>query len=151
MAVTIRLLGSADAALIATAADVFDHCPQAHLTAEFLQDPRHHLIAAIDDSQLVGFISAVHYVHPDKPAELWINEVGVAPSHQGQGIGRQMLRLVLEHGKKLGCVNAWVLTDRNNPAAMGLYAGAGGVEAEKPAVMFEFDLEGGESITESQP
>jgi hypothetical protein len=27
---------------------------------------------------VVGFASAVHYVHPDKAPELWINEVGVA-------------------------------------------------------------------------
>ena len=31
----------------------------------------------MDEEQIVGFASAVHYVHPDKPPELWINEMGV--------------------------------------------------------------------------
>jgi hypothetical protein len=42
--------------------------------------------------------------------------------------------------KNLGCVNAWVLTDRGNAAAMGLYASCGGVEAPGDTVMFEFPL-----------
>jgi ribosomal protein S18 acetylase RimI-like enzyme len=141
MAVTVRILQPSDAGLVATAAPgVFDCAPQLPLTTEFLSDPWHHLVAAIEEGQLVGFISAMHYVHPDKPAELWINEVGVAPSHQGKGIGGALLRAMLEHGRELGCVNAWVLTEKKNKAAMRLYASAGGVEAAKPAVMFEFDL-----------
>lgn len=141
MAVTVRILQPSDAGLVVGAAPgVFDHAPQIPLTTEFLGDPWHHLIAAIDEGQLVGFISAMHYVHPNKPAELWINEVGVAPARQGKGIGREMLEAMLAHGRTLGCVNAWVLTEKENTAAMRLYASAGGVEAKRPAVMFEFDL-----------
>jgi aminoglycoside 6'-N-acetyltransferase I len=60
--------------------------------AEFLRDERHHLAVAIEDETVVGFASGVHYVHPDKPAELWINEVGVAPSHHRRGIGKPLLQ-----------------------------------------------------------
>jgi Acetyltransferase (GNAT) family len=56
-------------------------------TTEFLADARHHLIMALNSGTVVGFVSAVHYLHPDKaPPEFWINKVGVAPTHQGQGI-----------------------------------------------------------------
>ena len=141
MAVAIRILKPSDAGLVACAAPgVFDAAPQIPLTTEFLKDPWRHLVAAIEEGRLVGFISAMHYVHPDKPVELWINEVGVAPSHRVRGIGGELLRAMLEHGRKLGCVNAWVLTEKENKAAMRLYARAGGVEAKKPAAMFEFDL-----------
>jgi ribosomal protein S18 acetylase RimI-like enzyme len=144
MAVTVRILQPSEARLVASAAPgVFDHAPQFSLTTEFLKDPWHHLVAAIDEGRVVGFISAMHYLHPDKLTELWINEVGVAPSHRSKGIGAELLRTMLEHGRKLGCVNAWVLSDKANTAAMRLYAGAGGVEVAKPAVMFEFDLAGG--------
>ena len=61
-------------------------------TAEFLADSRHHLAVAVDEGRVVGMASAVHYVHPDKPPELWINEVGVAPTHRGLGIGRAPAR-----------------------------------------------------------
>jgi len=84
----------------------------------------------------------VHYVHPDKTAELWINEVGVAPSHQRRGIGKAVIQALLEHAKRLGCREAWVLTDRGNQAAMRLYASTGGEEAARDQVMFTYFLNG---------
>jgi len=66
-------------------AEVFDNPINAEWTREFLADPRHHIAVAIDDGLVVGFASGVHYIHPDKPAELWINEVGVAPAHRRRG------------------------------------------------------------------
>jgi ribosomal protein S18 acetylase RimI-like enzyme len=141
MSLEIRLLGSADVDLVTGAgADAFDSLPQEGLAAEFLADPRHHLVAAIDAGRIVGFVSALHYVHPDKPPELWINEVGVAPTHRGQGVGRAMLRAMLGHGRHLGCGSAWVLTDDANAAARRLYEASGGVRAEHACVMFEFSL-----------
>lgn len=64
---------------------MFDNDAVPELSAEFLQDDRHHLVVALEDELVVGFASRVYYVHPDKPPELWINEIGVAPSHQGCG------------------------------------------------------------------
>lgn len=141
MSIIIKILVPDDLALVCTAAPgVFDHSPRQELTAEFLGDPRHHLVAALDKGIVVGFVSAVHYVHPDKAAELWINEVAVASHHQNQGLGRQMLDSMLSLGSKLGCRCAWVLTDSDNTAAMRLYASAGGVPEAKPTVLFEFPL-----------
>jgi ribosomal protein S18 acetylase RimI-like enzyme len=122
------------------APDVFDHPIDQRWSAEFFADPRHHLAVALDGGLVVGFASAVHYVHPDKPPELWINEVGVAPSHQRQGLGHRLLETLLHHGTTLGCVQAWVLTSPTNAAAQRLYAAVGGrVEAE-PSLLFEFSL-----------
>ena len=104
---------------------VFDYALDPRLVAEFLGDNRHHLVVAIDQGQVIGFASGVHYVHPDKPAELWINEVGVAPSHQGRGVGKAVIRALLQHGERLGCGEAWVLTDRSNHAALRLPRNAG--------------------------
>ena len=92
MNIEIRILASGDEGMLGhVAAGVFDHDVDPDLTAEFLRDPRHHLAVALEGTLVVGFASAVDYVHPDKPRELWINEVGVAPSHQRQGIGRRLL------------------------------------------------------------
>ncbi len=124
------------------APDVFDDPIDARAAREFLADPRHRLTVAIDDGVVVGFVSAVIYVHPDKPApELWINEVGVAPSHQGRGIARRLLASTLEDARASGCREAWVLTDRVNQAAMRLYE-AGGGQASEGHVMFTFRLDG---------
>lgn len=143
----IKLLQPTDASMLeASAPDVFDDPIDLQRAGEFLRDPRHHIVAAIDEGTVVGFASAVHYIHPDKPApELWINEVGVAASHRGRGLGKAIIATLLEHARRLGCREAWVLTERDNKAAMRLYSTSGGAEAPGDTVMFNFPLNSGAS------
>jgi GNAT superfamily N-acetyltransferase len=137
----VRILVADDAAVLdRVAPGVFDHPVDPRWTAEFLADLRHHLAVAIDRDLVVGMASAVHYVHPDKPPELWVNEVAVAPTHRGRGIGRRLLEVLFEHGRALGCGQAWVATEPGNTAARRLYASVGGQEAPEPFVMVEFPL-----------
>ena len=137
----IRVLGPDDEAVLTRVAPgVFDHDVDPALSAEFLRDPRHHLAVALESGTVVGFASGVHYVHPDKPAELWINEVGVAPTHQRQGLGRKLLQALFARGRELGCREAWVLTSPANGAAVRLYEAVGGVDMADPPVMFTFRL-----------
>ena len=137
--IRIALLGPEDRSVLNSVdPDLFDLPVQAALTEEFLADPRHHIAVAIERTSVVGFASAVHYVHPDKPADLWINEVGVADGHRRRGIARRLLMALLEHADALGCREAWVLTERDNLPAMALYESAGGREAPDDVVMFSF-------------
>ena len=138
---TVKALSITDLATLLNVEDeVFDNPVDEKLAKEFLADPRYHLVAAIDDGVMIGFASAVHYIHPDKPPELWINEVGVAPSHQGKGVGKAIMKEMLRLGNELGCKTAWVLTEKENKVANGLYKSAGGKTSD--AVMYEFDLAG---------
>jgi len=141
VSVELRVLGPLDTDILRhVAPGVFDQDVDPRLSDEFLRDPRHHLAVAIDGPLVVGFASAVHYVHPDKPAELWVNEVGVAPTHQRQGLAQQLLRLLFELGHRLGCRDAWVLTSPANAAAMRLYETVGGQRMTDPPAMFMFSL-----------
>lgn len=136
---SIRCVVASDAASFDHIADdLFDGAIDQERLLEFLDDPRHHLAIAQDGELIVGFASAVHYVHPDKPPELWINEVGVAPSHHRRGLGKTIIAQLLDHGRTLGCKEAWVLTDASNTAARALYSSAGGEESE--CIMVSFDL-----------
>lgn len=143
MTITIAILSQDDIDILKNIdPDVFDDAIDLPRAIEFLADPRHHLVVAIDNNLVIGFVFAVHYVHPDKPLpELWINEIGVAATHQRQGIGKRLMNTVLEVGRELGCEVAWVLTDRDNTAAMSLYASVGNPQAPSNHVMFSFDLE----------
>jgi len=135
----VRILQAGDASVLERVADdVFDEPVDPQWSAEFLADPRHHLAVAIDGGIVVGMASGVHYLHPDKPPQLFINEVGVASSHQGRGIGRRVLDALLERGRTLGCSEAWVLTDESNSIARKLYASAGGEIDSDPAIMYTF-------------
>ena len=141
MSPIIRLLGPGDASVLDNVApDVFDNTIDRRWTAEFLSDLRHHLAVAIDEGRVVGMASAVHYVHPDKAPQLFINEIAVAPPYQRQGIGRRLMERLLDRGRELGCRAAVVGTERSNTAARRLYAAAGGVEAPDDFVEFVIDL-----------
>ncbi len=111
------------------------------LAAEFLADPRHHIAVALDGGVVIGMASAVHYVHPDKPPQLFIDEVGVASSHRRQGIASQLIALLLARGRALGCSEAWVAADEDNAPARALYAKAGGREEPVHAVIYAFPLD----------
>lgn len=138
---SIRALSPSDMSVLLHVADgVFDNPIDEAFVREFLDDPRHHIVVAVSEGMVVGFASAVHYIHPDKPPELWINEVGVAPSHQKQGIAKAILKELLQLGRKLGCKNAWVLTDRSNEPANRLYKSSGGQIDPGDTVMYEFDI-----------
>ena len=142
MTVDVRLVESGDArSFERVATGVFDGKVDPRLCAEFLADARHHLAVAIDEGVIVGMASAVHYVHPDKAPQLFINEVGVAATHQHQGLGRRMLDLLLERGRTLRCTEAWVLTDRSNTIAQRLYAATSGAVAPEDTIMYTFFLE----------
>jgi hypothetical protein len=86
------------------AEDVFDDPIVLSSAQEFLIDSRHRLVVALDNQVVVGFVSAVIYLHPDKPApELWINEIGVAPHTS------------IRESARLSCRQFW--KKRNDPVA----------------------------------
>lgn len=142
MTIEFRVLKSNEAQILTKVApEVFDYQIDERLCKEFLQDPRHHIAVAINDGIVVGFASAVNYIHPDKTAELWINEVGVAPTYRNRGLAKALLELLFDLGRQLRCNTAWVLTERTNMPAMRLYQSSGGTEAQEDIVMFSFGLE----------
>lgn len=137
----IKLLTSDDAQVFDHVADdVFDDPVRPQLAAEFLHDPRHHIAVALDGDMIVGMASAFHYIHPDKPPQLFIGEVGVTASHQRRGIASQLIGLLLAHGRALGCTEAWVAADEDNAPARALYAKAGGRKEPVAALIYTFPL-----------
>jgi len=147
MTIEINVLHRGDEAVLTNVATgVFDNPIDPDLTAEFLADHRHHIAVAIDDGLVVGFASAVHYIHPDKLPELWINEIAFAPAYRRRGLGKAVLKALFEVGRALNCREAWILTDRSNLAAMALYSSAGGTEGvggagpSNPIVGYSFAL-----------
>jgi ribosomal protein S18 acetylase RimI-like enzyme len=148
MPIEIQTLQRGDDAVLANVAPgVFDNPINATFTREFLEDPRHHIAVAIDDGLVVGFATGVHYIHPDSPPEMWINEVSVAQTHRGHGLGKAILKALFEVGRSNDCAEAWVLTYRDNVPARALYSSVGGTEgaddsgASEALLGYSFDLE----------
>ncbi len=121
-----KLLSSGDEKLLeASGHGVFDHDIQPELGSQFLSDPQHHIAVAIEDSTIVGFASAVNYIHPDKPDELWINEVAVVKVYRRKGVADTLLKLLFQCGREHRCREAWALTDESNIPANQLYSNLG--------------------------
>ena len=140
MHLAVRLLTSADAPLFGRVAeDVFDEPVDPNRLAAYLAEPGHLMLVAFADGEIVAQVAAVIHRHPDKVTELYIDEVGVAPAYQRQGIARKMLEEMFAIGKARGCGEAWVGTEVENLAARRLYESRGS-EAE-PFVMYVYDLE----------
>jgi len=133
-----RVLVASDVEILQNVApDVFDNPVSREWSAEFFADPRHHIAVALDGDLVVGMATAVDYVHPDKPRELWINEVGVSPEWHRRGIAKQLMEILFEHGRSIGCKEAWVLTDQDNVAARKLYQSVNGEEELSVYITFK--------------
>jgi aminoglycoside 6'-N-acetyltransferase I len=139
LGLAIRQVKSGDEALFDRVADdVFDVAVDRQRLAAYLASPGHLMLVALLDGAVVAQVAAVVHRHPDKPTELYIDEVGVTPALQRRGIARTMLAEMLALGKALGCEEAWVGTEPGNAPARGLYE-SHGVPAE-PFVMYVLKL-----------
>ncbi len=139
MDIEISRVGPGDRDLFDRVADgVFDEPIDRARLAAYLAAPGHHLIVAISSGEVVGQVAAVVHRHPDKPTELYIDEVGVAPAFHRRGIARRMLEAMFAWGREVGCEEAWVGTEPDNVAARGLYESRGA--AAEAFVMYVYEL-----------
>ena len=140
--IAIRRVTADDEAIFdRVAADVFDEPIVAERLAAYLADPVNLLIVAIKAGEVVGQTAAVVHRHPDKPTELYIDEVGVTPSLWRRGVAGRMLDEMFAWGRELGCEECWVGTELDNLAARALYESRGATAV--PIVMFEYELDPG--------
>jgi ribosomal protein S18 acetylase RimI-like enzyme len=140
MAIEIRRVGPGDAALLARVAEgVFDHAVVPGTLAAYLAAPGHHLVVALCDGEVVGQAAGMLHRHPDeRPTELYVDELAVAPALQRRGIARLMLDELFALARELGCREAWVGTEDDNAAATALYESRGA--APEPFVMYVYAL-----------
>ena len=123
------------------APDVFDNDIIPEQLDAFLEDSRHQMFLAIDDNFVVGMASAFEYLHPDKQPQVFINEVGVAPSHRRRGIGRRLVEAINTSARERGCDYAWLGTDADNVSGNACFASVPGASRLQPFVLYEWDLE----------
>ena len=142
MSIRFETLESKNQHLLDTIApEVFDDPVEAKHLAEFVADPRHLMILAVDRDTVVGMVSATECLHPDKPRQLFINEIGVAPTHRRQGIGRELVESLLDAARARGCDYAWLGTDVDNVAGQACFGSVAGGEEPQPFLLYEWKLD----------
>jgi aminoglycoside 6'-N-acetyltransferase I len=122
MAITVRRMQTGDeAAFYSIAPDVFDQPIHAGRLQDYLREPGHLMVLAFDGDLIVGQCAGVLHRHPDKPTELYVDEVGTASTHLRQGIATLMMTELFAWGRELGCEEAWLGTETDNEPAKALY------------------------------
>jgi ribosomal protein S18 acetylase RimI-like enzyme len=126
MSIEIKHLKPGDEAVLEhVAIDVFDETIDPNYLRTYLAEPNHYMMVAIKAGEVVGQIRAITHKHPDRPQELYIDNLGVTPTLQRQGLATKLLDAMLELGKSLGCEDAWLATESNNTQAKGFYESYG--------------------------
>jgi aminoglycoside 6'-N-acetyltransferase I len=121
------------------AEDVFDFEVDGAGAAEYLRAPGHLFIVAAIDEMIVGQCACVIHRHFDqRPTELYIDDVGVAPEFRRMGIATRMLDLAFSIGRQEGCREAWVGTEHDNVPACSMYKARG--STAEAFVLFVYDL-----------
>jgi ribosomal-protein-alanine N-acetyltransferase len=140
--VQIKRLQPGDADLILAGAELFDSTPTPAWAARFLSSAGHHLLVAlIDGSTPVGFVSGVETTHPDKGTEMFLYELSVHPEHRKRGVGRALVDALAELARARGCYGMWVGTEADNAAALATYRAAGATGPEE-CVVFSWTFPG---------
>ena len=138
MDVSIVRMTADKAALLDRLADgVFNDVIDRGLLAAYLASPAALLVVALDGDYVVGQVKAAIHLHPDKPADLYVDEVVVAPTHQRRGVARLLLGEIERWARERGCVDVWLATEVDNDAARSLY---GSFAESKPALLYFWDL-----------
>ena len=118
--------------------EVFDEPIRPERLAAYVAAPGHLMILAVDAGLVVGQCAAVIHRHPDKVAELYIDELGTAATHRRQGIARRMIDAMFEWGRELGCKESWLGTELDNVEANSLYLSVD--HKVETMVYYEFEL-----------
>ena len=69
-----------------------------------------------EDDAIIGCLFALCKISGSKK-EIYINEMAVLPERQGQGIGSQLLKKILDYSKEEGLAGVVLYTSEYAPAA----------------------------------
>ena len=135
----VKRLASGDEAEAQRFDEAFDATVERDLAARYLADDRHHLLVAYIDDQPAGVATSTEILRPDKPPELFLNELAVIPAFRRRGVAGALLAETKRLAADRGCIAIWVLTGEDNEGGMATYRGAGGTWDGACTVMFEID------------
>lgn len=118
--------------------DIFDEKIDSHRLAAMLKEQNNILLVAVDKGVVIGQALAVIHRHPDKPTELYIDDLGVSEKFQRHGIATRLLEQLYIIGVERGCKEVWVATEPENEPAMKFYDSLN--LAARKVIVFEGNL-----------
>jgi len=128
-------IGANNADLLTNVAEgVFDHAIDRDRLKAYLANELNWMCIATHGETVVGMCMSVIHLHPDKPTELFLDEIGTGDDWRRRGIARSLMRMVFDRADAEGIDEIWLGTEPDNVPARGLYEGTG-AKAE-PAMIY---------------
>ncbi len=123
MSFVIKRMQPGDEAIFDDVApDVFDEDIVAARLRACLAEPSHLMVLALEAGTVVGQCRGMLHRNPDEPSQLYVDNLGVTPSHQRRGVARALMAELCGWGRERGCKGGWVATELDNDAANAFYA-----------------------------
>lgn len=104
---------------------VFDHAIDPDRLAKYLSSTGNWMCLALKDRLVVGMCMSVVHDHPDKPTELFLDEIGTGDDWRRQGIARMLMQMVFDRADEEAIEEIWLGTEPDNVPARGLYESTG--------------------------
>ncbi len=121
-----RITAQTTALLARVAEDVFDDAIDPAHVAAYVAAGDHALYVAVRDGVVIGQARAVLHRQPDSGADIYIDNLGVAPEAKRQGVATALVDALVAWGKAATpCRSLWVATELDNEEANGFYAAHG--------------------------
>ncbi|MGH1424646.1 MAG: GNAT family N-acetyltransferase [Pseudooceanicola sp.] len=121
------------------AADVFDDVIQNDHLVAMTETGTHVLLVALDEGCVVGQCLGMVHHGPDRAPMLYIDNLGVTPSHRRRGIGGALVQTMIQAGRDAGCTTGWLGSDPQSDTAEPFYRALG--FSMQAAMFAEFDLD----------
>lgn len=115
----------------------FDHAIDPARLERYLANPMNWMCVAMKDDLVVSMCMCVIHDHPDKPTELFLDEIGTGDDWRRQGAARLLMKKVFERADAEGIEEIWLGTEPDNDAANGLYQSF--KHKREDAVIYYFD------------
>lgn len=117
----VRVTSENSNILDSVAEGVFDAEIQPDLLAAYLADPKNFMFVAVSNGVVIGQARGMNHLHPDAATELYIDNLGVAPSHQRKGIATALMQALIASGTNDKVTEIWLGTEQDNAQAVGFY------------------------------
>ncbi len=118
--------------------DIFDEKIDTYRLAAMLKERNNILLVAVNEGAVIGQVLGVIHRHPDKPTELYIDDLGVSEKFQRRGVATRLIEQLFTIGIARGCEEIWVATEPENDPAIKFYESLN--LAARKVIVFEGNL-----------
>jgi ribosomal protein S18 acetylase RimI-like enzyme len=138
--------GPADLAAAREAfSELHDRPPTDEALTAFLANPSCYLLLALEDDRVVGSMNgyALRKAHRNEPQFL-LYQIDVREGFERRGIGRALIERFQAEARAAAAYEVWVVTERPNEAATGLYRACGMKQETEDSIVWSVALDGRE-------